>query len=424
MTVGARLLTLGNQVADWIEDMLVFASADHRGEPFVLDDDEVRFLQSVYEVRTDGRRRWSHAQFSRPKGAGKTELASAIAAAELLGPVRFDGLNAHGEPVGAPIRDPQVIFAALEEQQAAIGYGGALFMLQEGRAADEYHLDAGMTRTNVLEAGGGSMRAVSASASSKEGLRSSFVVCDETWLWRAVEARRLFMTLRTNLSKRPQAQPWLLEATTAPAAGVESIAASTRAQAATALEARREPLVLIDTRQALEGAEVDTDAGLLEALSASFGSAIDRADVDHIRGLRDSPEVGEAEWRRRYLNLSTAPDDAWLDAGVWLATADPTRALVTGDRVALGFDGSDSRDATALVASRLSDGHLELLGLWEPSPTAGRPKAPRSTARPSRRPWRRPWSASRSPASTPIPGAGVTPSSGGAGSTSGRGGPV
>ena len=48
--------------------------------------------------------------------------------------------------------------------------------------------------------GRGSIRAVSASASSKEGLRSSFVVADERFLWTSVEARRLFMTLRTNLS--------------------------------------------------------------------------------------------------------------------------------------------------------------------------------------------------------------------------------
>jgi hypothetical protein len=116
MAVAAPLLTLGDQVADWIETMLVFASADHRGDPFVLDDDEVRVLQSAYEVRPHGRRCWPRVD---PGGVGVGEL--------------------------------------------------------EG------------------------------------GLRSSFVVADERFLWTSVEARRLFMTLRTNLSKRPHAQPWLLE---------------------------------------------------------------------------------------------------------------------------------------------------------------------------------------------------------------------
>ena len=46
------------------------------------------------------------------------------------------------------------------------------------------------------------------------------------------------------------------------------------------------------------------------------------------------------------------------------------RELAEGDLVALGFDGSIRDDATALVACRISDGHLVLLGCWERPPKA------------------------------------------------------
>ena len=39
--------------------------------------------------------------------------------------------------------------------------------------------------------------------------------------------------------------------------------------------------------------------------------------------------------------------------------------LAAGESVALGFDGSKYRDATALIASRMSDGHLFPLHVWE-----------------------------------------------------------
>jgi len=114
MSALAASVTIGNTICDWIETYLVLATAENRGDPFLLDDDEVRFVQTVYELRPDGSRRWPHAAYLRPKGAGKTELASALAAAELLAPVEFDGFDARGEPVGRPRRDPQVVCSAVD----------------------------------------------------------------------------------------------------------------------------------------------------------------------------------------------------------------------------------------------------------------------------------------------------------------------
>ncbi|WP_446214897.1 hypothetical protein [Micromonospora sp. IBHARD004] len=55
-----------------------------------------------------------------------------------------------------------------------------------------------------------------------------------------------------------------------------------------------------------------------------------------------------------------------LTATEWDATGRADCALADKDLVTLGFDGSRDFDATALVACRVSDGHLELLECWQP----------------------------------------------------------
>jgi phage terminase large subunit-like protein len=57
-------------------------------------------------------------------------------------------------------------------------------------------------------------------------------------------------------------------------------------------------------------------------------------------------------------------------ADQWAACLDRDKGLAEGDVITLGFDGSRGRshgnaDATALVAVRVPDGHVELVGCWQ-----------------------------------------------------------
>jgi hypothetical protein len=74
--------------------------------------------------------------------------------------------------------------------------------------------------------------------------------------------------------------------------------------------------------------------------------------------------------RRFYLNQPASADDAWIRQDSWLACLDREKRLEDGDKVTLGFDGSRGRirgnaDASALVAVRVSDGHVEEIGVWQ-----------------------------------------------------------
>ena len=67
-----------------------------------------------------GRRRFKRCALSLRKGSAKSELAAWLAAVELHreGPVRCDGFDAYGRPVGAPVTDPYIPLVAYTEEQS------------------------------------------------------------------------------------------------------------------------------------------------------------------------------------------------------------------------------------------------------------------------------------------------------------------
>jgi len=52
----------------------------------------------------------------------------------------------------------------------------------------------------------------------------------------------------------------------------------------------------------------------------------------------------------------------------WAALTDTTQVVADGEEIVAFFDGSKSRDATALIGCRVSDGYIFTLGVWEPDP--------------------------------------------------------
>src|SRR5688572_26089947 len=82
--------TLGPAVCRWIEKYLVHSEGDSYGQPFRLIDFHRKFIWEAFELRQDGSRKYRRALLGLPKGNAKTEIAAALAVAELAGPVVFD----------------------------------------------------------------------------------------------------------------------------------------------------------------------------------------------------------------------------------------------------------------------------------------------------------------------------------------------
>jgi phage terminase large subunit-like protein len=80
------------------------------------------------------------------------------------------------------------------------------------------------------------------------------------------------------------------------------------------------------------------------------------------------PDARQDDSKRKYLNWPTADEAAWTTPEAWAALTDTDRTVRDGEQVVLFFDGSKSRDATALIGCCLDDGHVFTVGVWEPNP--------------------------------------------------------
>jgi phage terminase large subunit-like protein len=362
---GLRLeRTLGPQVVAWIEANLVHGPGDVQGQRLELDDEQVRFLLRCYELDDQGRRLVRRAVYMRPKGRAKTELAAAVACAEAIGPVRFAGWGEDGKPVGRPVVSPYVRLAATEEGQAGNTYEAVRVMLTEGPLA-RTGLDVGLTRTYLPC--GGKLVPVTAAAASKEGGKETFAVFDETGLYVLPELHRMYETIRRNLAKRKQAEPWSLETSAMYALGEESVAEHSHRYAQAIAEGQIEdPGFLFDYRRAPDGFDFRNPAELRAALAEVYGAAAEWMDLERLVAEAYDPQTREDAFRRFFLNQAVARSTHWLSPVAWAACADPGYQAPEGTRVVLGFDGSYRLDSSALVAATVEERpYLWLIGLWE-----------------------------------------------------------
>jgi hypothetical protein len=191
--------SLGPQIVIRIEDYLIHGPGDVMGEPIVLDDEFYEFVVRAYRIDPEtGRRRYRRAFLSRAKGRAKSSSTGMLACAEALGPVRFDGWDANGEPVGRPVKSPFIRCRATEEGQAGNTFDNVSSMMAH---LAEHHgetfpgIDFGRSSQTssriILHHRHGEVVPSTAGSASKDGGKETFAVFDETHLYVLPELRRM-----------------------------------------------------------------------------------------------------------------------------------------------------------------------------------------------------------------------------------------
>jgi phage terminase large subunit-like protein len=364
--------SLGGLVCDWVETFLVHGPGEVQGDPYRLHGDLRLFVWRAYELRRDGHRAHTEAALVLPKGVAKSEAAGALCCVEALGPVRFDGWDANGDPVGRPVTHAEVFVFANDLDQTGNCYDNVAFMLGPDTCSDdlmaEYgEIDIGRSEQSstriVLPEHRGSIVPKTSAPSSKEGGKTTFAVLEESHLMVLEGMKRLHRTVRRNARKRPDT--WMLHASNFYGPGERSVLEAVHddhlAGAADLLWFARQP----------ESGMLDEDTPLAElpvrdlrrALKHVYGSA-GFVDLEAVLSEIRRPSTPDHEANRFYLNRGRVAKGKWVTRSAWDALRTEQR-LSDGDVVALGFDGSRTRDATALVACRLSDRLLQPLAVWE-----------------------------------------------------------
>jgi hypothetical protein len=356
--VGPDTASLGWDVVDLIEEDLRVPTGVGAGNRLRLTPEQIQLLVAWFAVDERGRFLWRRGCWRLPKGWGKSPLAAALAYAELVGPVVFDGWDAAGHPVGRPHPSPWVQIAAVSEDQTDNTHVQLMEMLRDSPAVDERRLEVGITRV-LFRDRPGRLEPVSAAAGSREGQPLTAAILDETHLWhRSNGGRLLAQVLRRNVAKMGGRT---VETTNAFAPGQRSVAEDTHE----AVLSGRSAGVLYVAREAPPIVDLGDAAAVRAGLQVVYGDSCGWVDLDRLVEEIADPATEPSEARRFYLNQIVAPEEALVDLVAWQQLVDADARLVEGDTIALGFDGADVGDSTALVAVRWPDWLVVPIAVWE-----------------------------------------------------------
>jgi hypothetical protein len=369
--------TLGWLVLDWIE---AYLAAPDRGEyePFIPYAEQAAFLLAFYELdpRT-GRRKHRRGVISRSRGWGKSPFLASIALAEALAPVVPDGWDGEGQPVGKPwsaVRTPRVGILAVSEKQTGNTWAPLLEMC-DGPLLDAYPgLEPMDTFVSLPR---GKIEPVTSSARTVKGIPFVFAVMDQTEEWvQSNGGLNLFEKVKNNTAKTGGS---FVESPNAFTPGEGSVAEQSAAYWAAIREGRaRDDGLHYDHREAPPNTDMTERESLVAGLRLAYGDSSahpggcvlhepacppGHVDLDVLVATIWDPTSDVQVSRSDFLNQVTHASDSWLSQPEWAGCVDVTKVIADKEPITLGFDGSRSRqqgiaDATALIACRVSDGHL------------------------------------------------------------------
>ena len=370
--------TLGPEVCDWIEDMLVHGPGDILGEPITLTDELRLYLYRAYEVYPRGhplagRRRFKRCVLCRRKGVGKTEVGAWVAIAELdpTAPVRCDGWRREDGawvPVGRAVRDPFIPMLAYTEEQAdELAYGAVKAILENCDLGNEY--DVGEERI-LHGTEPGELKALATAPSARDGGRTTHQHIDEPHLWIDARHHKTHETVLDNIPKRLDADAWTHETSTMYGVGEGSVLERAHLLAEAVARGDLDPeqtQLLFDHRQASEEWDISKRSELLEAIKEASGDAWEFADPHAIAGRLQDIEVDGPNFRRKWLNQPWTTAIRMFSKTRWAELkAEHKRVVEPGTEIVLFFDGSYSRDSTGIVGATVeAKPHLFVVEAWE-----------------------------------------------------------
>ena len=387
--------TLAPAICDLIEETAVYGPGSLQGEPYVIDPEFRAFLHRAYEVYPRnvskafagggpglivrdphpwaGRRRFPRVGLSVRKGLAKTEKMAVVAYVELhpYGPVRADGFNAQGDPVGRPVRAPYIPMLAVSiEQVEELAFGALSYICTEGADADLF--DVTLERIVRLDDYGredGKAVPLANSPGARDGARTTLNCFDEPH--RLILPRQLAAheTMAANLPKRPLDDPWSFYVGTAGQPGQNSVAEQlhNEAEQIDAGKIERADLFYLYRTDDNPKRDMSDKAERIRAIAEATGPAGEwgPGQFDSIASQWDRPGADHGFLERVWLNRWTRSRSQFFDPAKLRAIAAPGGTIPDGELVTLGFDGARFRDATALVAVGVDSGIAQLIGLWE-----------------------------------------------------------
>lgn len=357
------------------------------GVPLRLTLEQARWVLWWHSVDETGRWNFHDGIIQRLKGWGKDPMLTWLCATALIGPSIVVGMDGD-QPVAGDVDDAWIPIAA-----TALGQTKTTMRLFPQTFSKEALAEFGVVVGKEMIYAYGDARMIQAVTSSPtvlEGIRAKpLTVENETQHWTSTNnGFEMAAVNERNATKSEGGSARTLKATNAPDPARESVALADRMAWEEAQEGRSFTTgILYDSLEAPPKAPL-----ALEQAEGEPAEAFRERTIAHHDGLLDTVR-GDSVWldkptiiksildtrnppsrsRRFWYNQIYATEDAWVVPQHFERLAadqvpDPPLLLLPADELVVFFDGSKSDDATVLVGSRISDGYVVTLGLWQKPP--------------------------------------------------------
>jgi phage terminase large subunit-like protein len=315
------------------------------GRPLLLEPWQKRFWR---EALGD----WRSVVLVVARKNGKTSMLAAFALYEL---VYSDGR-------------PEILLAAASDKQAGRLFDAAARFVRRHEGLRQALRVRDHEGTIVREDGLGSIIRVASDPNRLYGYSPTLVVCDELAMWSRPELKRAYAALTSGGGARSAPRAFTITTAGEASERHDSILGTILDAALEAEDVERKPGLTIarlhEASTLVYAFEAPTtDPHDVQALK--LANPASWVTTDYLKRQAENPELTPAKVLQLHGCVWAATERTWIDPGVWAAQTLPTLGPpAPGARVVLGFDGSYSRDATALVACTL-DGFVSVVRVWE-----------------------------------------------------------
>ncbi len=356
-----------------MEANLVHGEGELLGRPYRLERWMKATLYRGYEYDAVSLRRFvERIVIGVGKGNAKTEFAAAIGAFEAAGP-SVPTADGRGK-----LRDsPNVPVAAASRDQANMCFGALAAMITEGPLSPFFDVQQFEIK---LKGRRGKLYRIAAEAGSQDGTLPTAFIADEVHEWTG-NKKRVHTVVTNSLRKRRGVSTGGAPTTTLE---VNISTAGDPANAELLLGMYEYGLrvksgEIVDSSFLFvwfEPSDKDLDLSDPVALRVALREANPSswAPIEDLALAWERGTIPEHVFRRYHLNQWVSDSAAFLPHGAWDACVSDQ---ATEDALVFAFDGSFSRDATAIYGCT-PDGHVFRWRVWERPPTDKEWKVPRS----------------------------------------------
>lgn len=330
-------------------EYLVQSIDEWDGQPLNLEPFQRRLMGEALAYDSNGWPIWGSVVILMPRKNGKTQLLAAYAVYRLL---TSDGT-------------PEILLAASSDKQAGRLFEAcAMFVRRDPRLAALCRV-RDFAGEIVREDGQGKILRLSSSPERLHGYNPSLVICDELAQWLTPTLRRAYAALTSGGGARQAPQTFTITTAGEARTRHDSILGRILDAGLACNDITAQPGLSIcrmwDARTLVVNYEAPTtnphDTKALKL--ANPASWITR---EYLKRQAENPELTASDVLQLHGCVWAAASTTWVAPADWDACR-VDRVLEEGEEIVLGFDGSDRRDETALVASTL-DGFVTPLQVW------------------------------------------------------------